>query len=351
MSKVIIDQSYKRKIHRSFLLRMFIMRQLGTSLCFLSISSVLVEMNYPSWVLFLLGVNALLWPSIAYFCSSNHPYPIKTEYRLLSLDGLAAGVWVAVMGLSPFPSLIILAILLADRYAAGGLRLLKNVVITLTLGFFVTWIILGFPINFKFQPHTVLMTLPLATIYLLALSVVLRQIFVTLEQKTKELEQLALTDTRLQIANRRHFESCIEEIFNQDNKKRHTAYLLIIDIDHFKRVNDNYGHEIGDALLMTISTIIRKTVNTHDIPARFGGDELAIIAFRNNVMDIKYLAEEILKQIHLVKLEGHDSFYLSASIGIAPVGDVATSSEWFRKADQALYHVKRSGRNGIFISQ
>jgi diguanylate cyclase len=350
MKKVIIDKSYKHKTHRNFLMRMFIMRQLGTTLCFISYVTVIRDMNYPSWVIVIMVVNAFVWPSWAFYWNSRQSSSVPAEYRALIIDAFFGGIWIAMMGINPFPSIMTITILIADRYSAGGFRLIRKVILAIIAGFVLTWFPLDCPTNWVFKEHIIWATLPLATVYLLGLSIMLRNIFVQLENKTKELEQLALTDVRLQIANRRHFERSMDEIFESTNKaKKLSAYLLLIDIDHFKQVNDKYGHEIGDEMLMAISTVIRQTVGINDIPARFGGDELAIIAFRNSLSEVQQLAEKILQQVQLIKLLEHDDFLLTASIGIASASKIQNATEWFRKADQALYQVKRAGRNGIFV--
>ncbi|MDV5139033.1 diguanylate cyclase AdrA [Chimaeribacter arupi] len=334
-----------------FVRRMFIMRQLGTFLCFIPILSVLLAIKSHQDFCILLGVNAFVWPVVAYRLARAAPDPIGRERRHLTLDAAFGGVWVALMGLSPVPSLIIMAILAADRYSAGGWPQLKPALAAFFAAFLLVWTAAGMPLHLTFSTLTVWLTLPLATCYILALSAVSYHLTLSLRSKNRELERIALMDPGLQIPNRRLFERRLESELLRTRRGESAAYLMILDVDHFKQVNDTFGHETGDFLLAEISALLRKEVGLEDIPARFGGDELGVIVRNADDTRILMLAERLREKIARIRLPASATFHCSVSIGIAPAGDAASIHEWLRNADHALYHVKRSGRNGVFLAE
>lgn len=121
------------------------------------------------------------------------------------------------MGLSPMPALIITAVLVSDRYAAGGWKLLRLALLALCIVFWITWSFLGYPLNFTLSHRTVWLSLPLATIYMVGLSVISRHLSVRLSKRNREFERIAMMDPRLHIPNRRLFEQRFASTFVKHN--------------------------------------------------------------------------------------------------------------------------------------
>lgn len=215
--------------------------------------------------------------------------------------------------------------------------------------FLLAWLAEKAPLQLTFSTRTVWLTLPLASGYLLALSVVSHNLTLSLRKKNQELERIALMDPGLKIPNRRLFERRLESEFLRTQRGEGKAWLMLLDVDHFKQVNDTFGHEAGDFLLAEISALLRDSVGLKDIPARFGGDELCVIVRDADETSIMLLAEQIRQGIALLRLPASSTFQCSVSIGIAPACDAATIHEWLRCADEALYQVKRAGRNDVQV--
>ncbi|WP_017348691.1 diguanylate cyclase [Pantoea sp. A4] len=347
MNYYLPDESQLKLRSTRFVRRMFVMRQLGTFLCFLPILSVLLEAGQSRALCALLFINAWVWPWLAYRMALRSRDPTGREKLNLTLDAAFGGLWVAVMAISPVPSLVIIAVLVADRYAAGGMTQLIAAMQAFLLAFVLMWLVEGMPIHLGFSARTVWLTLPLATFYMLVLSVVSYNLTLNLRKKNRELERIALMDPGLQIPNRRLFERRLESEYLRTRRGETAAWLMMIDVDHFKRVNDTFGHEAGDFLLSEISALLRNQVGMEDIPARFGGDELVVIVRDANEVTISLLAQTLSKRINELRLPASTDFYCTVSIGIAPAQSAASLSEWLRHADDALYEVKRAGRNGI----
>ena len=105
---------------RRFARRMYLMRILGTLLCFFPILSVLLELHRPVWSVVLLCANAFLWPTVAFLRARNAKMPLQIEHQHLVFDAGAGGFWIALMAINPLPSVVIATILLSDRLSAGG---------------------------------------------------------------------------------------------------------------------------------------------------------------------------------------------------------------------------------------
>ncbi|ORM80817.1 diguanylate cyclase AdrA [Pantoea deleyi] len=342
------DAQLKRRSTR-FVRRMFMMRQLGTFLCFLPILSVLMERGKSAEVCALLFTNAFIWPYIAYRLALRSHDPTGFERKNLTLDAAFGGVWVAVMALSPLPSVIIMAVLISDRYSAGGWVQLKSALQAFLVAFLLVWLAQRAPVLMTFSTRTVWLTLPLASAYLLVLSVVSHHLTLSLRKKNRELERIALMDPGLKIPNRRLFERRLESEFLRTQRGEGNAWLMLLDVDRFKQVNDTFGHEAGDFLLAEISALLRDSVGLKDVPARFGGDELCVIVRDADETSIMLLAGQIKQGISLLRLPASSTYQCSVSIGIAAARDAASIHAWLRYADEALYRVKRAGRNDVRI--
>jgi len=330
---------------------MFAMRQLGTLLCFYPVLSVLMESGCGLSACALLFANAFLWPWLAWRLALASDDPTGRERTNLTLDAAFGGAWVAMMALSPLPSFVIMAILVADRYAAGGWAQLIAALRAFLIAFALVWLVRGAPVNMHFSIRTVWLSLPLATFYLLALSVVSYNLTLSLRLKNRELERIALMDPGLKIPNRRLFERRLESEFLRTRRGESAAWLMLIDVDHFKAVNDSFGHEAGDFLLAEISALLRDGVGIEDIPARFGGDELCVIVRDAQDAAILALAQTLRTRISQLRLPASSDFSCTVSIGIAPASQADSIHSWLRYADDALYQVKRGGRDGVRLWQ
>lgn len=349
MNYYLPDDDHLKKRSRRFVRRMFYMRQLGTVLCFFPVLSVLLDMQRDLAFSGLLFLNAFLWPWFACKRALCAEDPAATEQRNLTLDAAFGGIWIALMALSPVPSVIMIAMLISDRYSAGGGTLLFSAMKAFLLAFVAVWGLDGARLHLSFTAQTVWLTLPLASCYMLALSVTSYHLTLQLRKRNRELERVALMDPGLQIPNRRLFERRLEREFLSTRRGDSCSYLLLLDLDHFKMVNDTWGHEAGDYLLAEISALLRNNVGMRDIPARLGGDELSVIVHHSSDDSVIALAQRLCEKISQVNLPAAPAFHCSVSIGVAAANSAESLHEWLRHADEALYCVKRAGRNGVHL--
>ncbi len=162
------------------------------------------------------------------------------------------------------------------------------------------------------------------------------------------LYELAITDGLTRLFIHRYFQARLEEEILRAKRYHTTVSLILFDIDHFKKFNDTYGHQQGDIVLMEVAKILKQTVrDTVDIPARYGGEEFAIILPETDARGAQLVAERLRKNVEGHDFPGQDKpLHVTISLGIACFPDHASSKPvLIKKADIALYHCKKLGRN------
>ncbi|HEY9200130.1 MAG TPA: GGDEF domain-containing protein [Gammaproteobacteria bacterium] len=162
-------------------------------------------------------------------------------------------------------------------------------------------------------------------------------------------EERASQDELTNLYNRRAFFEQGKQLFKQARRYQQHVSVMMIDIDHFKNINDNHGHTVGDSVLKTIAGLLQKTIREVDILARIGGEEFAIILPQTGVEEASNLAERIRQCIETEAIQ-HDTLQINitASFGIAACmveGD--DLDRLLTKADDALYIAKKKGRNQV----
>ncbi|WP_087017763.1 diguanylate cyclase [Thaumasiovibrio subtropicus] len=166
----------------------------------------------------------------------------------------------------------------------------------------------------------------------------------------QKLQRISSIDGLTQLFNRRHWENLLKEAYVQINNEPETsAALFICDIDHFKKVNDTYGHQTGDDVIRYVSKEWNEVLSSIGHCGRFGGEEF--VAFSPNVSQQQALdlAESLRRSIasHPV-ISGTDTIPVTISIGLALHSPAIEScDDWLKKADEALYHAKETGRNRV----
>lgn len=177
-----------------------------------------------------------------------------------------------------------------------------------------------------------------------------KRLSIALEKSNHELAYIAIIDPLTGIMNRRGFMENAERLLSISKRHNNTACLMLLDIDHFKKINDQYGHTVGDFCLIEFCEIVQSCCRLHDLVARVGGEEFIILLDDCSTSQAKEKANYILKRIreHSFQPNGIDGdIHITVSIGICMV-ESSLHQAW-QYADEALYHVKRNGRNGIQI--
>lgn len=171
-------------------------------------------------------------------------------------------------------------------------------------------------------------------------------------QANRKLEELATTDPLTGIANRRKMTEQIAQELERARRFQHPLSLLMVDIDHFKRINDTYGHEVGDQAIIQTATLLTAHLRAVDTVARFGGEEFVLLMPETHIAVATHAAERLRAQAALLRVqaEGGVEVELTISIGVAaadPHGTPDTPSSLLVRADKALYRAKKEGRNRV----
>ena len=172
-----------------------------------------------------------------------------------------------------------------------------------------------------------------------------------LEEANLELAILSQTDGLTQLFNRTHWEFCLQSEYKRWTRSRHASCLVMLDIDHFKSVNDTYGHMVGDEVIKHLSGLIRHHVRETDVSGRYGGEEFAILLSDTPIANAKVFAERLCKEVDeaVVKYNDIDLKY-TISLGLAEVEPcINTYEAWIECADSALYKAKEGGRNQVYL--
>lgn len=172
-----------------------------------------------------------------------------------------------------------------------------------------------------------------------------------MEQK---LYKLATTDGLTGALNRRHFmERGLELVYNS-RRHQHPLSVMILDADHFKKVNDTHGHATGDRLLQQLSVACRKSLRETDLFGRIGGEEFAVLLPDTELLGAKESAERLRKDLSELAIanEKGDVFHFTVSVGVAKLGTAPESIEGLmHRADLALYNAKHNGRNRVEVAE
>lgn len=166
-----------------------------------------------------------------------------------------------------------------------------------------------------------------------------------IEQQQKSLQKLVITDPLTGVLNRRCLDSSLQNCQERFQRNESKETVIMMDIDHFKNINDSYGHEVGDEILKKVVSLIKSRLRKLDMLFRYGGDEFIIILNEIDSDSAGKLAEELRKLV-----EDSDVSKTTISMGIAELKKDESTIDWMSRCDKSLYKAKKDGRNRIAIA-
>ena len=173
---------------------------------------------------------------------------------------------------------------------------------------------------------------------------------VKLEEKLRKLSEI---DDLTGLINRRTGRNLIEQVFNQNKRNKGDMVIAMFDIDNFKVINDNYGHDVGDKVLTKVKSITSKALRDYDIILRHGGEEFIICFPETNLVDALIVLERIrmLFENEFIPVQKDQNIFVTVSVGVAAYLQHGTTiEELVNASDKAMYKAKKSGRNCIEIA-
>jgi len=193
---------------------------------------------------------------------------------------------------------------------------------------------------------------PLLLAYMsLATGIVFSALGYAIGRREHMITDLALTDGLTALYNKRFYKSRLEQEFEHHQRYDTPMSIIQIDLDFFKRINDEYGHQAGDEVLKKVSSLILANCRKNETAARVGGEEISIIGYDCTIENATNLAERIRQTIENVTCQWQNQdIKLTASFGIA-AADKTTKTAWqiYQRADEALYRAKKTGRNKVCV--
>jgi diguanylate cyclase (GGDEF)-like protein len=216
-------------------------------------------------------------------------------------------------------------------------------------------------INESYQEtkNSFILILTLLIVFIVLLSYFIFRSITTNEQKLKELnhilKEMSLTDELTKLYNRRFFNSMIDQEFKRAVRHQHPIYFMMMDVDHFKKYNDTYGHQKGDEVLQAVSKAIKSTLKrSEDYAFRLGGEEFGVVLSSIELKDAVILAKQIVARVESLGIEHRNSStsdVVTISVGLNHMTPTKSSqmAKFIEEADELLYHSKESGRNRVTL--
>jgi two-component system cell cycle response regulator len=173
-------------------------------------------------------------------------------------------------------------------------------------------------------------------------------------ETNKRLERLSITDGLTNLYNHRYFQDELARAFEESVRYGRPLSLAIVDLDFFKKVNDTYGHAVGDEVLKEVSKLFQESIRSTDLAARYGGEEFAVMMPETELHDAMTFAEKIRTLIESAPIQtqaGHVPVTVSIGVASVPHPKIHAAKELIVSADNALYRAKNGGRNQVHAEE
>ncbi|MDD1978161.1 MULTISPECIES: diguanylate cyclase [Pseudomonas] len=336
----------------SFVRRIYLPRIIGLGIGMLAVMAGISGLDIPQWAWVLLLFNGLIWPHLAFQLARRAGVPYHAEYRNLLFDSLMGGFWTATMQFNPLPSVTILAMMAMNNFAAGGQRLFLKGLLIQGLGGGLSIALFGAGLQLQATPMQIYACLPMLTLYPMAVGWVCYNLAMKLAEHKRRLSALSRTDSLTGLLNHGSWKDLLQLKFQICQQQHCQAVIALIDIDHFKAINDTYGHVVGDCVLTQLSSELKRGLREDDLAGRYGGDEFCLILPNSDVEQARQTMERLRERIGSYRNPQLPALRISLSIGLASCREDLTDAEaWLNEADKALYVAKNSGRNQVNFSQ
>ncbi|MES2183061.1 MAG: diguanylate cyclase [Pseudomonadota bacterium] len=332
----------------------YLPRAIGLGLGSIGMGLALSDLSRPLWVWVVVGFTALLWPHLAYQRAVRSATPYPAELQNIMLDAGLIGFVVCAAGFNLMPSAIGLTVASMNSMAINGWRLWCFCVLATLAGLAAG--LLAMP--WVFAPASSLAVqvacLPILALYFPTIGLGTLKLARSLRRSREALRQVGQVDGLSGLFNRRCFEERIAaacELRRMRPSGHPRAALLLLDVDHFKHINDTAGHATGDAVIRHMGVVLKATVRSEDIAARYGGDEFVVLLQDAGQDEAQAFVERMKSTLQHRQRSGDALPAFTLSTGIACYDTSApTPQSWVARADAALYTVKRRARGGVEIS-
>jgi len=335
----------------SFARRLYKPRIIGAAMCCISVTAALYPLGMPGWVWALLLASGFAWPHLAFQLATRAKFPYNAERRNLMYDAVLGGFWATTLQFTPLISVTLLSMIAMNSVAAGGTHLLLRGLLAQLLGAGVAGLIFGLRFNPDVRLVEVYASLPMLTLYPMAIGMVCYQLAIKLSEHKRTLSALSRIDSLTGLLNHGSWKDLLNLKFHKCQQQQSHATIALIDIDHFKQINDTHGHIVGDAVLRQLSLELRRNLRDNDLAGRYGGDEFCVILPQMSLNKAVHLMEHLRETFSDYRNAHIPELRVSLSIGVADFQpEFADAAAWLNAADRALYAAKHTGRNRVGVS-
>lgn len=356
------------------------MRTAAFALLFVAIAMHIWDKSYGVAAWAALVAFYLVYPHVQFWRSAYSADPLRTEMDNLIMDALLVGVSIAALQFPLWISFAAVLGVLTDNTANKGIRGIWESILAFLLGVSVWVSMFGVKISAETAPHTALFCIVALTAYLMAVSVIgharnvqLRATREKLKSREQELlesnalllehlseiselqhqlQEQANRDSLTGLYNRRYLDSTLERELARCMRDGQALTIMMLDIDHFKRINDLYGHQAGDSMLVELGKLLSRMARASDVACRYGGEEFLVFMPSMTLEAGRLRAEQLRVDFAAMRVHfGEFTLHTTISIGIAVYPGHGTSAdELIRAADLALYQAKQAGRDRVIVT-
>jgi diguanylate cyclase len=289
-----------------------------------------------------------IWPQVAYHLHARRSSdPLTAELRNLTVDSVMAGSLLPLMHFTLLPSVVLLTVTTADKISTGVRGLWRYSFLAVAVGLVLGGMATGFQVRLETSMAVLLACLPIMVVHTLAVALASYQLIRRVQSQNLRLDELSRFDVLTGLESRRHWQEQATNVLQQHRKGQGEASLILIDADHFKGVNDGYGHAAGDDVLRGIADVLRHATPIGGHAGRLGGDEFAV-AVALSESEALAVAESIRAGVKALVFPEWPSLRCTVSIGVAtPAPEDEDLRQWSQRADAGLYEAKARGRDTV----
>ena len=294
---------------------------------------------------------AFVWPHVAYLITRHSQDPYRAEARNLLVDSAMAASFVPLIHFNLLPSVLLLTLTMVDKITTGIRGLWAR-----SLPGMAGAAVAGAAFNgFQWAPETsmpvILACLPVMVLHTLSVSLVSYRLIRRVSRQNQLLDELRRIDALTGLYDRGHWQEQAEATLRRHHATDEPACLVMLDIDHFKQINDQHGHTVGDEVLRALARIVLGNVRATDCAGRYGGDEFAIVLRGMHLDGATAVAHRIREQVQALQLHDMPGLQFTTSMGVATADHRHSSLRaWTNAADAELYQAKAAGRNRVSAS-
>lgn len=328
--------------------RIYPLRILGMGLGGMVVGVVLWERQASIAAWLAMALPAFVWPHVAYLVTQHSKDPYRAEIRNLLIDSAMAASFVPLMHFNLLPSVLLVTLTMVDKITTGIRGLWARAIPVMLGGGLAGAAMAGLHWAPDTSMRVIVACLPVMALHTLSVSVVSYQLIRKTAHQNQMLDELRRVDALTGLFGRGHWQEQAEAALRRHHTTDESACMLMLDIDHFKEINDTHGHTVGDEVIRALAHVVRGNVRAGDCAGRYGGDEFAIVLPGMQARDALAIAQRIREQTECVRLRHLPELRITSSIGVAPADHRHSNLRaWIDAADAALYAAKNGGRNQV----